>query len=62
VESEAVADWLTSAACDHAQGYYFARPEPWADLVRRVSNPADSGRALQPTHRAGPAPAEGSST
>jgi diguanylate cyclase (GGDEF)-like protein len=62
VESEAVADWLTSAGCDHAQGYYFARPEPWADLVRRVSNPADSGRALQPTHRAGPAPAEGSST
>jgi diguanylate cyclase (GGDEF)-like protein len=62
VESEEVADWLTSAGCDHAQGYYFARPEPWADLARRVANLADTGRALQPTHRAGPAPSEGSST
>ncbi|MDP9221019.1 MAG: bifunctional diguanylate cyclase/phosphodiesterase [Actinomycetota bacterium] len=62
VESEEVADWLTSAGCDHAQGYYFARPEPWADLARRVSNLADTGRALQPTHRVGPARSEGSST
>jgi EAL domain-containing protein (putative c-di-GMP-specific phosphodiesterase class I) len=45
VESVDVADWLTDAGCDHAQGYFFARPEPWPDLARRVSNLADASRA-----------------
>ncbi len=33
VETEAVASWLRSAGCDHAQGYLWSRPRPWADLA-----------------------------
>ena len=34
VETEAVADWLARCGCGYAQGYYFARPLPWPELVR----------------------------
>jgi diguanylate cyclase len=33
VESEVAAQWLQAAGCDSAQGYYFARPAPWPDLM-----------------------------
>jgi diguanylate cyclase (GGDEF)-like protein len=33
VECEAAAQWLRAAGCDSAQGYYFARPAPWPDLL-----------------------------
>jgi diguanylate cyclase (GGDEF)-like protein len=33
VETEAAAQWLQAAGCDAAQGYYFARPAPWSDLL-----------------------------
>ncbi len=33
VESEVAAQWLQAAGCDSAQGYYYARPAPWPDLM-----------------------------
>ena len=33
VESGQVASWLLSAGCDSAQGYFFARPAPWQELL-----------------------------
>jgi diguanylate cyclase (GGDEF)-like protein len=59
VESRSVADWLTGAGCDHAQGYYFARPEPWPDLARRLAAPA---HVLHSSYRTASAQAEGPST
>jgi EAL domain-containing protein (putative c-di-GMP-specific phosphodiesterase class I) len=35
VESAAAAEWLRSVACDRAQGYHFARPAPWPELLVR---------------------------
>jgi diguanylate cyclase (GGDEF)-like protein len=37
VETEAVADWLTQSGCRYAQGYFFDRPLPWPELVRRAA-------------------------
>ena len=34
VEDEATMDLLTEYECDEAQGYYFSRPIPAADLTR----------------------------
>jgi diguanylate cyclase (GGDEF)-like protein len=34
VESQEVADWLVDAGCDHAQGYLWSRPLPWAEVAR----------------------------
>ena len=31
VETQAVADWLVDAGCDHAQGYLWLRPSPWTE-------------------------------
>lgn len=42
VESQDVADWLADAGCDYAQGYLFARPQSWLDLIQRLA--ASSGR------------------
>jgi diguanylate cyclase len=33
VETAFEADWLAQAGCDQAQGYLFAKPAPWTDLV-----------------------------
>jgi EAL domain-containing protein (putative c-di-GMP-specific phosphodiesterase class I) len=33
VETEQAADWLTAVGCDSAQGYWYARPMPWQDLL-----------------------------
>jgi diguanylate cyclase len=33
VESAVTAGWLLDVGCDSAQGYYFARPRPWTELV-----------------------------
>jgi EAL domain-containing protein (putative c-di-GMP-specific phosphodiesterase class I) len=33
VEDAETADWLRSAGCDYAQGYHFARPAPWGELL-----------------------------
>ncbi|GIM92456.1 putative bifunctional diguanylate cyclase/phosphodiesterase [Paractinoplanes toevensis] len=32
VESAEIADWLAAAGCDEAQGYYYSRPMPWAQI------------------------------
>jgi len=37
VESQDVADWLGDVGCDYAQGYLFAKPEPWPDLLQRLA-------------------------
>ena len=42
VESQDVAEWLADAGCDYAQGYLFARPKPWSDLVQGLA--ATAGR------------------
>jgi diguanylate cyclase (GGDEF)-like protein len=36
VETSGVADWLTAAGCDHAQGFFWSRPLPWRALVDRL--------------------------
>ncbi len=33
VETAATARWLAAASCDAAQGFYFAVPAPWQDLL-----------------------------
>lgn len=40
VETLEVVDFLRSAACDEAQGYYFARPMPLAELRALLANGA----------------------
>jgi diguanylate cyclase (GGDEF)-like protein len=36
VETPQAAEWLSAASCDSAQGYHFARPAPWEDLLQRL--------------------------
>jgi diguanylate cyclase (GGDEF)-like protein len=33
VETPTTAVWLAAASCDAAQGYHYARPAPWAELL-----------------------------
>ena len=33
VETAEAADWLTGIGCDAAQGYWYARPCPWDELL-----------------------------
>jgi diguanylate cyclase (GGDEF)-like protein len=50
VETPATAAWLTDAGCDSAQGYHFARPAPWPELLPRFAVDADpAGAAATPT-------------
>jgi predicted signal transduction protein with EAL and GGDEF domain len=37
VESASTAEWLRTSGCDDAQGYYFARPAPWEELVQQTA-------------------------
>jgi diguanylate cyclase (GGDEF)-like protein len=48
VESWSTGEWLRTVGCDSAQGYHFARPAPWTDLLDPVAV----------TSPAGPVPAE----
>jgi diguanylate cyclase (GGDEF)-like protein len=41
VETQDVADWLAEAGCDYAQGYLFARPQPWPDLTHMLATSTD---------------------
>jgi len=43
VESAAAALWLTVAGCDSAQGYHYARPKPWQELLSEHHGPVDAG-------------------
>ncbi len=47
VETLSAAQWLHSAGCDSAQGYYFARPAPWCDLFDRTKGPHPLAAALR---------------
>jgi diguanylate cyclase (GGDEF)-like protein len=40
VETAATAQWLRRASCDFAQGYHFARPAPWRDLLAHDASAA----------------------
>jgi EAL domain-containing protein (putative c-di-GMP-specific phosphodiesterase class I) len=33
VETEDAGDWLTDVGCDAAQGYWYARPTTWEQLI-----------------------------
>jgi EAL domain-containing protein (putative c-di-GMP-specific phosphodiesterase class I) len=33
VETAGAADWLRAAGCDAAQGFHYARPAPWRELL-----------------------------
>jgi diguanylate cyclase (GGDEF)-like protein len=46
VETAATAAWLRSVSCDSAQGYHFARPAPWRELLERFGRPET---AFEPT-------------
>jgi diguanylate cyclase (GGDEF)-like protein len=37
VETRGVADWLTDAGCDHAQGFLWSKPLPWRELAERFA-------------------------
>jgi diguanylate cyclase len=39
VETPQTAAWLRDASCDSAQGYHFARPAPWPELLERYGGP-----------------------
>ena len=52
VEDAAVAHWLHSVACDSAQGWFFARPAPWPELLDRFAAPAGERLAPLPTREA----------
>jgi EAL domain-containing protein (putative c-di-GMP-specific phosphodiesterase class I) len=43
VESWSTGEWLRTVGCDSAQGYHFARPAPWTDLLDpvAVTSPAE---------------------
>jgi EAL domain-containing protein (putative c-di-GMP-specific phosphodiesterase class I) len=36
VEDQDIADWLTTAGCDHGQGYLWLRPSHWADIAEQA--------------------------
>jgi diguanylate cyclase (GGDEF)-like protein len=40
VETRGTAAWLRAASCDAAQGYHYARPAPWPELLDRWTDPA----------------------
>ena len=42
VETEGQLEFLRQEHCDEIQGYYFARPMPWDDLVRFLANQSQS--------------------
>jgi diguanylate cyclase (GGDEF)-like protein len=37
VETRGVAEWLTAAGCDHAQGFLWSKPLPWRELAARFA-------------------------
>jgi EAL domain-containing protein (putative c-di-GMP-specific phosphodiesterase class I) len=39
VQTPETAGWLKGASCDSAQGYHFARPAPWPELLERFGGP-----------------------
>jgi diguanylate cyclase (GGDEF)-like protein len=39
VETPETAAWLKEASCDSAQGYHYARPAPWPELLERFGGP-----------------------
>lgn len=43
VETEQQLHFLREAACEHAQGFYFARPMPYADLEQYLTGMTGSG-------------------
>ncbi len=60
VETRGVAEWLTAAGCDHAQGFLWSKPLPWPELAARftrtsVPAPRDAGDETDvPTQTGGP--------
>jgi len=48
VETPETAEWLRAASCDSAQGYHYARPAPWPDLLERFGD-QEVAAALEPT-------------
>jgi EAL domain-containing protein (putative c-di-GMP-specific phosphodiesterase class I) len=36
VETEAQLEWLRERACDEAQGYLLARPQPFAEMLQKI--------------------------
>ncbi|MGO1693351.1 MAG: EAL domain-containing protein, partial [Marinobacter sp.] len=42
VETESQLEFLRQQHCDEIQGYYYARPMPWADLVQFLNKRGQS--------------------
>jgi EAL domain-containing protein (putative c-di-GMP-specific phosphodiesterase class I) len=57
VETAAVSAWLAAAGCDDAQGYLFARPQAWPQLLDLVLHPRGSGRHALAAPATAPVPA-----
>ncbi len=49
VEDVQTVDWLEQAGCDVAQGYYYARPGPWRQVLHHVEPPATKPRTVHGT-------------
>ena len=48
VETAQTAEWLTDAGCDYAQGFYYARPQPWLDVIASMRDRHDADTAHSP--------------
>ncbi|GAB1691872.1 putative bifunctional diguanylate cyclase/phosphodiesterase [Krasilnikovia sp. M28-CT-15] len=53
VETPQAQRWLADAGCDDAQGYLFARPAPWAELLDRFDPAHTTPSATAPPHEKG---------
>jgi diguanylate cyclase (GGDEF)-like protein/PAS domain S-box-containing protein len=56
IESESQYEFLRSLRCEHAQGYFFHRPQPWSSLVslmERAGEVSPGGQVIQLYGQAG---------
>ncbi len=53
IETEEQAEILTRLGCQLGQGFYFSRPVPMSDIIRRLQTQSNPGNTLEPRAQAG---------